>query len=135
LTFDIEYEGYVDFGFDTREDAISDIQWEEHAEGCLEFHHWNEGAVRLGIDELPLSVTLHDGTKTVITPDSNEDVFATYIGDMLRDTLIYARNAGAFAELPLASQCHMLVGGTHTDYAWPADFLFDSESIANRETP
>ncbi len=37
LTFDIEYEGYIDFGFDTREDARANIRLEEHTEGCLEF--------------------------------------------------------------------------------------------------
>ncbi len=48
LTFDIEYEGYVDFFFDTRENAISDLQLEERTQGCLEFCHWNEGDQRLG---------------------------------------------------------------------------------------
>ena len=133
LTFDIEYEGYIDLGFDTREDAISDIRWEEGTEGRLDFYHWNEGLQRLGVDELPLSVTLHDGTKTVISPDADEDIFESYIGDMLRDTLIEARNAGVFAKLPLADQCHMLVGGTHANYAWPADLRFDAESLAHRE--
>ena len=135
LTFDIEYEGYIDFGFDTRENAISDIRWEERTEGCLDFCHWNEGAQRLSVDEQPLSVTLHDGTKTVISPDSGEDVLDTYVGNMLRDTLIDARNAGTFAKLPLADLCYLLVGGTHTNYAWPTDFRFDSASRAKLEQP
>lgn len=130
LTFDIEYEGYIDFGFDTRENAISDIQWEERTEGCLEFFHWNEGLQRLGVDELPLSITLHDGSKVVVSPDSGEDVFETYVGDMLRDTLIDARNAGTFAKLPLAEPCYMLVGGTHANYAWPNELRFGIESLA-----
>lgn len=131
LTFDIEYEGYIDLGFDTRENAISDIRWEERTEGCLELCHWNEGVQRLGVDELPLSVTLHDGAKLTLSPDSGEDLFERYIGDMLRDTLIDARDAGTFAKLPLADPCYMLVGGTHSDYAWPADLEFDSDSLAN----
>lgn len=134
LTFDIEYEGYIDFVFDTRANAITDIQWEEKTEGCLEFSHWNEGAQRLSVGELPLHVTLHDGTKAVIAPDASEDVLDTYVGDMLRDTVIDARNAGTFAKLPLADRCYMLVGGAHTNYAWPVDLQFDSESLANRET-
>ncbi len=133
LTFDIEYEGYIDFFFDTRENAISNIQLEEQTEGCLEFCHWNEGLQRLGVDELPLSVTRHDGTKVVLSPDPDEDVLDTYVGDMLRDTLIEARNAGTFAKLPLAAQCYMFVGGTHTNYAWPVDSRFNEESSARHE--
>lgn len=131
LTFDIEYEGYIDFGFDTREDAISNIQWEEQTEGCLELSHWNEAVQRLTDDELPLSVTLHDGKKKVLSPESGEDAFETCVGDMLRDTLIEARDAGAFAKLPLADPCYMLVGGTHTNYAWPVDLEFGAESLVN----
>ncbi len=132
LTFDIEYEGFIDFGFDTRENSIADIKWEEGTTGRLDFPHWNEGLQRLGVDELPLGMTLHDGTKTVISPGSGEDILDTYIGDMLRDTLVDARNTGTFAKLPLADVCYMLVGGTHTNYAWPADLQFDSESRANQ---
>lgn len=131
LTFDVEYEGYIDFGFDTREEALSNIQWEEQTEGCLEFSHWNEGAQRLGEDELPLNVTLHDGTKKVISPESGDDALETCIGNMLRDTLVEARDSGAFAKLPLADPCYMLVGGTHTNYAWPVDLEFGAESLAN----
>ncbi len=66
----------------------------------------------------------------MISPDSSEDILDTYVGDMLRDTLIEARKAGTFAKLPLADPCYMFVGGTHTNYAWPAELRFDEESSA-----
>jgi len=133
LTFDIEYEGYVDLGFDTRPDALSDIRWEERTEDCLEFAHWNEGLQRFSCDALPLNVSLHDGSKAVVSPDSEADAFDTYIGNMLRDTLMDMRQSGKFANLPLGDDCFMLVGGTHSNYAWPIDGEFDRRCRANLE--
>lgn len=131
LTFDIEYEGYVDLGFDTRPDAASDIRWEERTEDCLEFYHWNEGMQRVSCDELPLSITLHDGSKTIVSPGSDEGAFETYIGLMLRDTLLEARKSGELQKLPLADICYMMVGGTHANFAWPADGKFGAECLVN----
>ncbi len=132
LTFDIEYEGYVDFDFDTRPDAISDIRWEERTEECLEIPHWNEGMQRFCYDEIPLNVTLHDGSKTKITSEAGEDVYERYIGDMLRDSLIDARESGLFDILPLARECFMLVAGTHANYAWPDERGFCDAHSAHR---
>lgn len=131
LSFDIEYEGYIDFTFDTRLDAISKIRIEEQTEDCLEMSHWNEVVERLGEEEESLSITLHDGSKVSISPDEGDAAFEAYVGKMLRDTLVEARDAGVFAKLPLANPCYMAVGGTHADYAWPADFEFGPECQAN----
>lgn len=130
LTFDIEYEGYVDFDFDTRPDAAQEIRWEEHTEECLEFIHWNEGMQRFSCDGLPLKMTLHGGSKIALPPDTDTDVYETHIGEMLRDTLLEARDAGEFAKLPLADNCLMWVGGTHATYSWPdLDNLRDQDRV------
>ncbi len=121
LTFDVEYEGYVDLSFHTVPNAIEDISWEERTELCLEFPRWHEGVERLACDELPLKLTLQDGTKVVIDPDGDDDEFDNHIGNMLRDAMVSLRDTGEFERLPLASGCVMWVGGTHTNYAWPEE--------------
>jgi hypothetical protein len=50
---------------------------------------------------------------------TDTDVYETYIGEMLKNTLIALRDAGEFAELPLAGTCVMWVGGTHANFCWP----------------
>ncbi len=119
LTFDVEYEGYVDLNFNTLPNALDELRWEERCEDCLEFPRWHDGLERFSCDEQPLKMTLQDGSKVVVEPDGEEDLYDRYIGDMLRDTMLSARESGEFAKLPLADGCVMWVGGTHTNYAWP----------------
>lgn len=118
LVFDVEYEGRVDLIFDTRPNSAEAIELVEGTEHCLELNHWHEAVERFACENLSLKVTLLDGAKVVVEPDSDGDEFDNYIGNMLRDILIAERQEGAFSKLQIADACVFCVGGTHTNYFW-----------------
>jgi len=128
LVFDIEYRGCAVLAFSTMSDVRDDLGClEERADECVELSHWHEGLERLACDELSLKMTLLDGSKIVIAPDTDIDKYEIHIGEMLRETIIKARDSGQFEKLPLAETCHMWVGGTHADYSWPAADILSPE--------
>lgn len=118
LLFDVEYEGYVDLIFDTRPHAGENFQFVEGTDHRLDLDHWHEGVERFACEGLELKMTLHDGGKAVIQPDTEGDQFDNFIGVMLRDTLISMRAEGVFSKLPLSDACEYCVGGTHSNYFW-----------------
>jgi hypothetical protein len=121
LLFDVEYQGFVDLIFDTRPDAAEEFEFVEGTEHCCELDHWHEGVERFSCENLALRITLQDGAKVTIEPNSDGDEFDNYIGDMLRDTIIAMREEGAFSKLPIADHCVFCVGGSHTGYFWRSD--------------
>ncbi|QEF97289.1 hypothetical protein Mal15_13280 [Stieleria maiorica] len=118
LEFDLEYEGFVDLVFDTRPDAAEAHEFVEDTGDRLELYHWFEGTERFACENLPLKITLQDGSKVVIEPDSDGEAYDQYVGEMLRETLVELRQAGTFSNLPIADSCVLSVGGVHTNYFW-----------------
>ncbi|WP_182866925.1 hypothetical protein [Stieleria mannarensis] len=121
LEFDLEYEGFVDLVFDTRPDAAEADEFVEDTGDRLDLFHWYEGTERFAGDNLPLTITLLDGSKVVIGSDSDGEAYDKHIGSMLRETLIELRHEGAFSKLPIADPCVFTVGGVHTNYSWKSE--------------
>lgn len=120
LGYQFDQAGWIAIVFDTRPDAESDGQWQLHIEdNMLELNHWCEAFDTLIENEVPITVTLRDGSVETLNPDMEMEDLAELFGVVLKDALLEARNAGVFATLPLAATCVMGIEEHEGNYGWP----------------
>lgn len=131
LGYQFDQAGWVALVFDTRPDAKSDGHWQFHIqENWVDFGHWFDAAEALleaeeaaetGAAESeaePLVITLLDGEERTLKSFDMEEI-AGYLGAMLWQVLVDARESGLLAQLPLAEQCLMGVEEHDGYYGWP----------------
>jgi hypothetical protein len=125
LGFQFDQAGWVALVFDTRPDAKSDGHWQFHIrENRVDFGHWFDALEPMQEAEYgdgkaePLTIILHDGDVKTLQNYDVEEV-AGYIGAMLRQVLVDARDSGLLAQLPLAGKCLMGVEEHDGYYGWP----------------
>lgn len=131
LLFDIEYEGSVSLIISTLPNAADDPFLVESAEECMDLSHWHDAFEQLTCDASPIKLTLPDGSTAAISPEMGASAYETYLGDMLRETMLDLRSGGIFSKLPLASASVMLIAGPHVDYFWPAVERLHEEGSAH----
>ena len=116
--YQFDQSGWFAMVFDTRRQAAIDGQWNSFIEpNAVDLPEWHKAYCVLGTNRASLDLTLLDGTKKSLG-DANEEEFALCIGMALRDVLIDAREKGSFEELPLASDCFLVVEEQGGYYGW-----------------
>lgn len=125
LGFAFDQSGWIALVFDTRPDAESDGEWQAYIEeNEVAFEHWFDAvdplheATAFGGEAEPLSITTHDGKKKTLKSYDVEEI-AEYVGAMLFQALVDARDSGLLAKLPLGEQCLMGVEEQDGYYGWP----------------
>ena len=132
IEFGFEYYqyGWVALVFDTRPGARPDGEWNSYIEAnALEFSSWSNASEKLD-NEQTIEILLPTDIKVEIDPEGNisgnfemiedgEDYIAHWIGEMLKSSLLHARDSGLLNMLPLAEDC--VIGVEHHDgaYGWP----------------
>jgi hypothetical protein len=133
LGFEFDQAGWIALVFDTRPNAQSDGQWNNHIEGnSLERNHWFEAIDDLAERGNPLTITLHEGSRKSIPPDFDAVDVAGCFGEMLRFALLTCRENGVFAKLPTTQDCLLCV--EHHEGAFGAiEYLDGRDSEASEE--
>ena len=120
LGYQFDQAGWIALVFDTRPDAAPDGQWQLHIEeNMLELNHWCEVYDAVVENEESITVTLRDGSSRTVEPEADMEGVAELFGSMLKEALIAARDAGVFANLPLAAGCVMGIEEHEGHYGWP----------------
>jgi len=134
LGFQFDQAGWVALVFDTRPDASPDGEWNSWI-GPNEFERarWFEAFDELCESGTPLEIITLKGKKRRIK-ECDEETVAELFGDLLRDALISARDAGLFEALPLAKVCLMGVEEQSGAYGWPAWEKRKKEGRVNKST-
>lgn len=111
--------GFLALVFDTRPDAEPDGEWNSYIEdSSLEMPHW-EAAFEALCEEKPIEFTHRDGRTKKITEYPGDERYAEYFGEMLKELLLEARDAGVFADLPTAEVCSLGIEEHDGRYGWP----------------
>jgi hypothetical protein len=126
--YQCEQAGWAALVFDTRPEAEIDGHWTYWiGDNSIDRTHWLEAFDSL--DRKPVVFWLTEGFTRKVPAHTGREEFVTYLGELLKEVLVKAREDGVFRSLPLAERCE--VGVEHFDggYGW-------SESVhRGRDTP
>jgi len=112
--FSIDQSGWFSMVFDRRSKAENDGEWQSLIQrNCLPMPHWNfDGDFEFDV--------AHYDKKWRPSKGAFDDVSATQlIGHLVRDTLIFCRDQGAFNRKYLVPKAAMFSEEHEGNYGWP----------------
>lgn len=121
LGYALEQSAFVALVFDTRPKADNDGQWTLHIENnvnVLRFPKWEQAFAML-CDGGRVEVTLPDGSPHTLDENDDNESVAQLFGEMLRDTLLSLRDAGALTGLPLDPKAFGVIEEFYGNWGWP----------------
>ncbi|MDB5341076.1 MAG: hypothetical protein JWN70_6695 [Planctomycetaceae bacterium] len=117
--FQMDQSGWAALVFDTRRKAAFDGTWQSWIEpNAVELRQW-EQAFR-GAHQKPgkVSITLQDGSQASLDAEDPTADLANCFGNLLRDVLIAARDAGVLKGLPVTKDCQIGVEDHDGQFGW-----------------
>lgn len=117
LGYQWDQSGWVAVVFDTRPNAEMDQYWQGYLSDAYKLDHWYHAFDTTCSTNKPITVVTHKGKKRKIR-ESNADQLDKYIGKMLTDVLVQAREEGVFATLPLADSVRLCIEEHECNFGW-----------------
>jgi len=119
IGYQFDQAGWLALVFDTRPGASPDGEWNSFIEqNATDFDDWYKAFNALVENGTSIELTLPDGSRRILGPESREEEVAECLGAMIRDVLVSARDNGDLATLPLAARCILVVEEHDGYYSW-----------------